>query len=384
MPAVLEPTSPAEVAAALRDASTRRQSVLIRGAGTKLEWGRPAGRVDAVLDMRGLNRVLAHQHGDLTATFEAGLSLRDANEALGRHGQWLPIDPAFADRATIGGLIATNDSGALRHRYGTPRDLVIGVQIATTDGTLAKAGGQVVKNVAGYDLGRLMTGSFGSLAAIVSASFKLSPLPVTSKTLVVSADSDETLGQLVKRMMTSQLEPFVFEVTSGPEGPSLQIRFASLPAVVHAQADQARALLTTGGGRVEVLDDEAERKLWSEHQMRAWAGSGAVVRASWLPANLAAVLGELRAAKGSCALTGRAAVGAGLVTIDADVDTQARTIARLRESSTVGNVVLLRGSDALKAKVDAWGPLGDRVPLLASIKRALDPHDTLNAGRGPL
>ena len=170
MPSILAPSSPTEVAAALRDASASRQSVLIRGAGTKIDWGRPAGRVDAVLDMRRLNRVLAHQHGDLTGTFEAGLTLREANEALARHGQWLPLDPAFADRATIGGLLATNDSGALRHHYGTPRDLVIGVQIATTDGTLAKAGGQVVKNVAGYDLGRLVTGSFGSLAAIVSAS----------------------------------------------------------------------------------------------------------------------------------------------------------------------------------------------------------------------
>ena len=99
------------------------------------------------------------------------------------HGQWLPLDPPFADAATIGGILATNDSGPLRHRYGTPRDLIIGVQLATTDGVLAKAGGQVVKNVAGYDLSKLVAGSFGSLAAIVSATFKLSPLPAASKTM---------------------------------------------------------------------------------------------------------------------------------------------------------------------------------------------------------
>ena len=384
MSTVLEPTSPRDVGDALRDASTRRHSVLIRGAGTKLDWGRPAGRVDAVLDMRRLNRILAHQHGDLTGTFEAGLSLREANEALARHGQWLPIDPAFPDRATIGGLIATNDSGALRHRYGTPRDLVIGVQIAIADGTLAKAGGQVVKNVAGYDLGRLMSGSFGSLAAIVSASFKLSPLPTMSRTLVVTADGDEALGQLVRNVMASQLEPFAFEASLSSGASALVIRFASIPAVVDAQVIQARALIVAAGGRVEVLNDEGADALWRAHQSRPWAGSGAVVRASWLPASLAAVLGELRASGASIGLAGRAAVGAGLITIDADVDTQTRLIGRLRQSPVVGNVVVLRGNADLKAQVDVWGPMGDRVPLLAAVKRALDPHNTLNAGRGPL
>lgn len=381
---MMAPTSPADVADALRHASERRQSVLIRGAGTKLDWGRPAGRVDEVLDMSGLRRVLAHEPGDLTATFEAGLSLREANETLAPHAQWLPLDPSFPDRATVGGLLATNDSGALRHRYGTPRDLVIGVRIATVDGTLAKAGGQVVKNVAGYDLARLMTGSFGSLAAITSATFKLSPLPATSKTLIVSAKTTDAIGDLVRRMMSSQLEAFAFDVTAGPDAPALHIRFASLPAVVDAQVDQARALLAVNGAVADVLDGDAERVLWRNHQARPWSGSGAVIRASWLPANLAAVFRDLRAADAPIHLTGRAAVGAGLLRIDADLETQARAIAQFRQSSTLGNVVLLRGADALKAMVDPWGPMADRGPLFASLKRALDPHDTLNAGRGPL
>ena len=180
---ILAPATGDEAATMLRTANERRQSVLIRGAGTKLDWGRPAAAPDVVLDMRPLSRVIAHAHGDLTATIEAGAPLADVNAALRAHGQWLPLDPAFADRATIGGLLATNDSGPLRHRHGTPRDLVIGVTIATTDGVLAKAGGQVVKNVAGYDLSKLMTGSVGSLAAIVSATFKLAPVPAASRTL---------------------------------------------------------------------------------------------------------------------------------------------------------------------------------------------------------
>ena len=210
-PESVTPSTPHEVAETLRHASEQRQSVLIRGAGTKLDWGRPAERVDVVLDMRRLNRVLAHEHGDLTATIEAGATLHDVNEALGRHGQWLPLDPPLAERATIGGILATNDSGPLRHRYGAPRDLVIGIQLATTDGVLSKAGGQVVKNVAGYDLSKLVTGSFGSLAAIVSATFKLSPLPAASKTIRIAAADFDSLGQLVRAVMASQLEPIAFE-----------------------------------------------------------------------------------------------------------------------------------------------------------------------------
>src|SRR5205823_9452789 len=161
----------------------------------------------------------------------------------------LPLDPPFADRATIGGILATNDSGPLRQRFGTPRDLVIGVQLATTDGVLAKAGGQVVKNVAGYDLSKLVTGSFGSLAAIVSATFKLAPLPAASKTLTIHLPEGAPLAPIVKAVMSSQLEPLAFELAVGEAdhrrqgAPHLLLRFASLPAVVDAQIAQATTML---------------------------------------------------------------------------------------------------------------------------------------------
>jgi glycolate oxidase FAD binding subunit len=382
---VLQPRTPEALAAALRDASSQKQSIVIRGAGTKMDWGRPAERIDAFLETRGLNRILAHQHGDLTATIEAGASLADVNTALARYGQWLPLDPAFADRATIGGLLATNDYGPLRHRYGTPRDLVIGVQLATADGTLAKAGGQVVKNVAGYDLGKLVTGSFGSLAVIISATFKLSPLPTSSKTLAVTVENDARLGEIVKQMMASQLEPLAFELRSAKASRyEIIIRFASLPAVVDAQIGQARALLGPLAPAIDVIDGDAEQALWRDHHARMWSARGAIVRVSWLPATITPAVGELKRIGPEIELLGRAALGAGLLRIDADTDTQARVIARLRQSTFFGNIVVLRGSDALKAAVDVWGSMGDREPLLASLKRALDPHNTLNAGRGPL
>jgi glycolate oxidase FAD binding subunit len=395
---VIQPASAAEVAAALQRAAEARQSIVIRGAGTKSGWGRPGSRVDALLDMRRMNRILAHEHGDMTATIEAGASLRDVNAALAIHGQTLPLDPPFADRATIGGLLATNDSGPLRHRYGTPRDLVIGIQLATTDGVLSKAGGQVVKNVAGYDLSKLVTGSFGSLAAIVSATFKLAPLPAASRTMRIGVGDAAAVAEIVRTVMASQLEPVAFEITTNSEPRTtnherrttnvaeFMIRSASLPAVVDAQIAQATDTLRPYAAHMEVVDDDAERALWHGHATEIWDRPGAIVRASWLPANIVDGLGELDriTGAGTTTLQGRAAVGAGLIRIDGDAAAQAAAIEQLRASSVFGNVVIVRGSDALKAAVDVWGSHGDRQPLLDSLKRAFDPKGVLNAGRGPV
>ena len=392
---VLSPETGAEVATALKRASDARQSLVIRGAGTKDGYGRPASRIDVILDMHRLNRILAHEHGDMTATIEAGASLRHVNVALALHGQMLPLDPPFADRATIGGLLATNDSGPLRHRYGTPRDLVIGVQLATTDGTLAKAGGQVVKNVAGYDLSKLITGSFGSLAAIVSATFKLAPRPAASKTMRFGVRDGEALSAAVRMVMASQLEPVTFEVRaeSAPDVAqafrlAVLVRFASLPEVVNAQVEQAQAGLKACTTAMELLDGDAERSLWNGHATQLWDEPGAIVRASWLPASIGSALKELERlatdAGAAMSLVGRAAVGAGHVRIDAGTSSQSAIVEQLRASRVFGNVVIVRGSPELKALVDVWGSHGDRQPLFDSLKRTFDPNGTLNAGRGPL
>ena len=183
--AVCEPSSAEEAAEALVAAGAAGHSVVIRGGGTKLEWGRTPAGVDVVLSTAKLDRLVAHEHADLTATVQAGARLVEVNRALAAHGQFLPIDSAF-EGATIGGAIATNESGPLRHRYGAPRDVLIGIRVALCDGRVVKAGGNVVKNVAGYDIGRLMSGSFGSLAFIASATFKLSPLPRATGTVIAT------------------------------------------------------------------------------------------------------------------------------------------------------------------------------------------------------
>ena len=394
----IEPDTAEELAGALRRASEARQSIVISGAGTKIDWGRPPQRIDAILSTRRLNRVLAHQHGDLTATVETGATLAEVNDTLARHGQCLPLDPPFADRATIGGILATNDSGPLRHRFGTPRDLVIGVQLATVDGALSKAGGQVVKNVAGYDLSKLVCGSFGSLAAIVSATFKLTPLPSASKTIVIDAPDAATLDEIVRAVMSSQLEPIAFDLdltaVAPPFRAAVMLRFASLPNVVDAQITETLATPVMKGCKTSVADGDAERDLWEQQTRRLWDSPGAIVRASWLPAEIAPVMAALKACATGAAppggapivthTIGRAAVGAGLIRIEGDARSQAAVIEHLRRSTTFRYVVVQRASDELKSLVDVWGALGDRERLFASLKRTLDPNNTLNAGRGPL
>src|SRR5438874_5171172 len=328
----MTPSTPDEVAAALRRAADARQTIAIRGAGTKSDWGRDGARADAILDMRSLNRVLAHEAGDMTATLEAGAALADVNRALAPHRQWLPLDPPFAERATIGGVLATNDSGPLRHRYGTPRDLVIGVQLATTDGVLSKAGGRVVKNVAGYDLGKLMSGSFGSLAAIVTATFKLAPLPAATASVVARFRGGEQVARAAAAVSASQLEPAAFDLHVEGVGRPLSdrsvsdpryrllIQFASTQAAIDAQVDQVRRLLAADS--FELVTGDEERDGWRRHARGIWAAPGLIVRASWLPASLAALLTLLNEVTGrdpaAIELVGRAGVGAGLIRIETD------------------------------------------------------------------
>jgi glycolate dehydrogenase FAD-binding subunit len=382
---VAEPESSEALAAMLAWASREGASVVLRGRGTRLGWGRTPRSIDIVVSLRRLNRVLAHPHGDLTATIEGGATIRDVNRELARHRQWLPIDAADDD-ATIGGAIATNDSGPLRHRHGTPRDLLIGVHLAMTDGRIVKAGGNVVKNVAGYDLGKLLSGSFGSLAAIATATFKLAPLPGASATVIATVRDSAATARAAAAVNVSQLEPAAFEVHVG-RSYRLLMQFASTPAAIDAQVGDVRRLLAADS--FDLVTGDAERDLWRGHMRAVWAAPGVIVRASWLPATLVAVLtlvdeiGGQRA--GAIEIVGRAGVGAGIIRIDGDHAWSVAAVERLRaQSDVLGHVVLLRASPAVKQQVDVWGPARDHAALAGAVKRAFDPAGILNAGRGPI
>ena len=380
---VSEPVSAGSFAAALGWAAGERMVTVFRGSGTKLAWGRVPPTLDLVLGTGRLTALVAHRHGDLTATVQAGMRIGHLNTELARHGQFLPLDGAF-DAATVGGTLATNDAGPLRHRYGTLRDLLLGVTLALADGRLVKAGGTVVKNVAGYDLGRLVSGSFGSLAAIVEATFKLMPLPRASATLVVTYTRVDLLAREAAAILDSQLEPVAFDVRSSrATGYQLWLRFASSPAATEAQVVSARRLLT---GSVTLSTGDDESSAWEEHRREPWAGAGTVVSLSWLPAHLDRVLtlveGTALSSGLRASLVGRV-MGVGLVRLEGDEDQHADAIDTLRSSGAAGHVVVRRASHEVKAQVDVWGPA--RLSSAArALKEMFDPSGVLNAGRGPI
>jgi glycolate oxidase FAD binding subunit len=391
---VIEPTTPEQLAAALSWASRERLTTVIRGRGTKLGWGRTPAGVDLIVTTSRLNGLVAHRHGDLTATVQAGATLTDLNRQLATQGQWLPLDTAF-DHATIGGLVATNDSGPLRHRYGTPRDLLIGITLALTDGRLVRSGGHVVKNVAGYDLGKLVSGSFGTLAAIADATFKLSPIPQTSRTVLAAYADRDLLARDVTALADSQLEPTAVDLHVMFGRPSdrlesvlrLLVRFATSPESADAQANEARGLMQGRG--IDTLAGAAEAALWAEQVRRPWMGPGVVVRFSWLPAALPSVLALVEGLHQSsgCAmdLVARVALGAGVCRIDAEDDVARSTVEMLRSrTELVANVVVLRQGAVRGSRVDTWGPAGGTAAVLRALKETFDPAGILNAGRGPI
>lgn len=383
-PQVAEPDSPQAFADTLKHASAERLATVIRGGGTKLAWGRQPASVDLVIATTRLTRVIAHRHGDLTATVQAGMTLRDLNVALSAERQWLPVDSAF-DEATIGGIVATNDSGPSRHRNGTPRDLVIGITLALTDGRLVKAGGTVVKNVAGYDLGKLVSGSHGTLAGIVDVTFKLVPVPQSSATLVASYTDRGVFVRDVAALDASQIEPAAFDIRAdGGERPyQLKLRIATSPAARDAQIAAARTLVS---GETTVLSDMDERATWAA-QLDTMSHGDATVRFSWLPSRLAQVLTLLeevrRVENAGVTFTGRV-LGAGVLRLTGDATALAAAVGKLRGSPDVGNVVVLRGSHELKQCVDVWGPERASDRVARAVKNAFDPAGILNAGRGPI
>ena len=378
------PASAEELAQVLAEASRDRQRTVFRGGGSKLGWGRIPSQVDLVIGTEKLNRLLAHRHGDMTVTAEAGMPLADLNRQLAQHRQYLPVESAF-DNATIGGIVATNDAGPMRHRFGTPRDLLIGVTLAMTDGRLVKAGGTVVKNVAGYDLGKLVSGSHGTLAGIVDATFKLLPIPLASTTLVATYADGNALAHDVAVLSASQVELSAFDLCVSSEGRwILLMRLASSPAAIAAQADEARRLLARVPAAVSGSE---ERSLWEEQIRAPWEEGGTIVRLSWLPSKLPAVvalLSRLRQHGSHMATFAARAIGSGLIRLEGEEGAIAAAIGTLRESGDAGHVVVLRATPGLKTKIDVWGPSSGTIEVARTLKRMFDPADVLNAGRGPV
>jgi glycolate oxidase FAD binding subunit len=351
------PATREELGAALSAATEAGTPVRFRGAGTKLGWAPPAPPDAIELSTTGLDAVVEHNAGDLTAVLEPGVLLADAQATFAKAGQMLALDPPDGG-ATVGGVVATGDTGPLRARYGGPRDLVVGMRIALSDGTLAKSGGKVIKNVAGYDVAKLFTGSFGTLGAIVELSVRLHPLPPETATALGSAADADELARGAAALTQSALEHYGLDIRWEAGRGTVLARFAG--AAPRPQAEAAELLLRREGLSTEILDDD--ESVWDEQ--RAAQRGPLVVKVSGLPTRLPALL---RAADElGASVVGRAALGVSWLRIE---EPSAAAVERLRQDWIA--VVQDRPPEL---DVDPWGRMDPgALALMQRVKERFDP-----------
>ena len=372
-PEVIRPTSEADLARELADAARQGLKVAPRGGGTKFDWGPPPIRIDRIVSTLGLDRVLEHAAGDMTVTVQAGCTIAQLQRTLALHRQRLAIDPLWPQRATVGGVVATNDSGSLRAGFGSLRDLILGVTVALPDGTLARSGGKVVKNVAGYDLPKLMTGATGTLGVVTQATFRLHPLPQASRTFSFAAPSAGEATRFLLAVHQSPLAVTGLQVRTGSDGTCrADLRVEGSRAGIEAAATPVAELAAACGFATLPVDETA----WSESE-RLWAQFDAVAKLTFLPSRL----GELCSAIGRVRQPWRLvaqAVGVGLLATSwgfGDVVQLASGAAALG-----GSLLVLRGDDELKRRVNEL-VIRNALPLMRSIKKQFDPSGVLNPGR---
>ena len=351
------PATREELASALAAAAEAGTPVRFRGGGTKQAWPPAAPPETLELSTAGLTEIVEHNAGDLTAVLGAGVPLAEAQALFAKADQRLALDPPDGG-ATIGGVVASGDTGPLRGRYGGPRDLVVGMRVALSDGTLAKSGGKVIKNVAGYDIAKLFAGSFGTLGAIVEVSVRLHPIaPGSATTLGDAADPDE-LGRGAAAIGQSALEHQGIDIRWQGGSGRVLARFAG--AVPRPQAEAAERLLRAEGLRTEIVDED--ESLWDEQ--RAAQRGPLVVRVSSLPTRLPGLLRAADELGGSVA--GRAALGLSWVRFD---EPSAAAVEKLRREFVC--VVQDRPSDL---DVDPTGPIEPATrALMQRVKERFDP-----------
>ncbi|HYO36876.1 MAG TPA: FAD-binding oxidoreductase [Geodermatophilus sp.] len=382
--AVERPESVAEAADLLRGSGG---PLLFRGAGTKQAWGGRPVEPALVVGTGRLSRVLAHHPADMTVAVGAGLPLRDLQDVLREEGQWLALDPGTeAAGATVGGLLATGDAGPRRLRYGALRDLVIGVTLVLSDGTVAHGGGTVIKNVAGYDLPKLCYGSLGTLGLVAEVVLRLHPRPGASATATVSLPVDRAAA-LALRLTASALEPAAVD-WGDVDGGLLAVRFEGTAAGVDARQAAARELLGGGGAEVGWRTGAEEDTVWQrlDEGHRPEEGWTLAV-AGTLPsrtADVARALAEAGAAAGiRTRLASRPAIGSHAARFAGPPAAVGAAFTAWRERVLdLGGTVLLRDRPTeVDAELDALGPPPSSVGLLRSLHRRLDPRGRCAPGR---
>jgi glycolate oxidase FAD binding subunit len=373
------PGTTEQIAEVLRFANENELSVAPTGGGSKLSWG---NRVtpEIFLNLKRMNMVREHAWQDLTCTVEAGCTWAEMRRTLAHRGQMVALDPLWPERATVGGVTATNDSGALRLRYGGLRDLIIGMTIVLADGTIAKTGGKVVKNVAGYDLHKLMTGSFGTLGVIAEVNFRLHPVEQSAEEWTLTGDT-EALCAVMMRVLGSTMQVSAMQLRGlhRESHDRLDIRFCGSAECLARHREELKAM--AGNLAVAAAGD----RIWSARERlfdEAEASDGLVFKASMLPGQIAEAHKRLAAWGGEtiCVTQACGIMTAALLDRYTHAD---QLIGELREilRARGGSVVILRLPETMQGEIDVWDCRADSLPLMREIKRRFDPNRVLNPGR---
>ncbi|MGB3638082.1 MAG: FAD-binding oxidoreductase [Rivularia sp. (in: cyanobacteria)] len=379
---IVYPQTQEQLAEVITAAYRNKWRILPMGNSSKLKWGSLSKHIDVVVSTQRLNKIINHAVGDLTLTVEAGVKFTDIQATLAKHNQILALNPTTPDVATIGGIIATGDTGSLRQRYGSVRDQLLGVTFVRADGQIARAGGKVVKNVAGYDLMKLFTGSYGTLSIITEATFRLYPMQSASGTAILTG-SFEAISQAADTIRGSALTPTQADLLSAQlvskmglgKGLGLIVRFESIPESVKEQLNQVLQVGEKLGLSGAVYSDTEELNLWQllpEQIHLPESGSEITCKIGVLPNAAVEILDR--------ADLGLINISSGLGILRFEDETKVLKMRELCQQYS-GFLTILSAPIEVKQKLDVWGYSGNGLELMRGIKKQFDSENILSPGR---
>lgn len=387
----ISPHNQESLAQTVKFAHEKHLSILPCGSGSKLSWGGLLKEAQLVISTQHLNKIIEHAIGDLTVTVEAGVKFCDLQKVLHQSNQFLPLDPAHPNWATIGGIVATADSGSWRQRYGGVRDMVLGLSFVRADGQMAKAGGRVVKNVAGYDLMKLFTGSYGTLGIISQVTFRLYPVPEASGTILFTGEAN-AIATAAQTILNSSLMPTMADVLSKGLINSLEIgkelglivRFQSIPESVKEQLDKATSISQSLGLKINIFARQDEINLWQrlpEIILTPDSDSAITCKIGIMPNKAVSILEKCDRLTQNQSL-GKINISSGLgqLQINQAEIGQIETMRSLCQDEG-GFLTILEAPIAVKQQLEPWGYTSNTLEMMRQIKEKFDPSNMFSAGR---
>ena len=379
---VIYPHSQAELAAVITTANSHKWRVLSCGSGSKINWGGLAKNIDIIVSTERINQLIEHAVGDLTVTVAAGMKFAQLQEILAKHHQFLALDPAFPNSATIGGIVATADTGSLRQRYGGVRDQLLGITFIRADGQIAKAGGRVVKNVAGYDLMKLFTGAYGTLGIISQVTFRVYPIPESSGTVILTG-KPEAISQAVRTLQSSELTPTQADLLSTKLVTNLDLGtgiglIARFQSVSESVQEQSKRLLIIGeklGLDGVIYAENQEADLWQRLPEQIYSPvteSTITCKIGVLPTAAVEILNQIE--------VGLIHISSGLGLVRLEKSEQILPLRNLCEGNS-GFLTILSAPVEVKEKFDVWGYTSNSLDVMRGIKKQFDGNCILNPGR---